>query len=78
MFKITLWAWAFVNINYITVFIKEESKLHFPDFLVHSEVYLEPSQASLMEIFWQKQLTAWVKPLIILAKKLHHRCLSGS
>ena len=43
-------------------------KLHFPDFLVNSEEYLEPNQVSMMELFGK---------IAVFSKKLNHRCLSG-
>ena len=42
---------AFDNINYITLYAKEERKLLFPNLLVYLGVYLEPSQAFVMELF---------------------------
>ena len=34
---------------------KEGKKLHFPDFLVYSEEYLEPNKASMMELFCENR-----------------------
>ena len=39
------------NINRKTLYTKGGKKPYFPDFLVYSKVYLEPSKASVMEVF---------------------------
>ena len=39
------------------------------------EVYLDPKQTSMSELFATIVITFYV--LIILAKKLHHRCFTG-
>ena len=35
----------------LTLYTEEGRKLHFPDFLVYLEEYLEPNQVSKMELF---------------------------
>lgn len=42
---------AFDNINYITLYTKEERKLIFPNLLVYLGVFLEPRQTFVMELF---------------------------
>ena len=39
--------------------------LHFPDFLVYSQKYLEPNQESMLELFLRKLLSVFAKKCII-------------